>query len=163
MAIETPRHEAYACDERHPGQTHDDWITQMVRNLAELNSSEDRSEDAAFIGKITLADPARDYCLYDHPDEPIQCHRPKGHKGSHAQFPREGDFTAGGLMQIDPSDAHKILDNLRNNEEFHIKRDEMNAAVHLSTERVRYSPITSETIAQRERLEKLMQEQGIPQ
>lgn len=63
-------------------------------------------------------------------------------------------------MQLDPSDAQKILDSLRDNEEYHIKRDEMNAAIHRSTERVRYSPITSETIAQRERLEVLMREQG---
>lgn len=65
-------------------------------------------------------------------------------------------------MQIDPSDAQKILDVLVLNEEYHIKRDEMNAAIHRATETVRYSPITSETIAQRERLQKLMQEQGVP-
>jgi len=65
-------------------------------------------------------------------------------------------------MTIDPSDAQKILDILVDNEEFHIKRDEMNAAVHRSKERVRYSPITSETIAQRERLQALMHEQGVP-
>lgn len=167
MAIETPRHEAYACAERHPGQTHDEWIAQMVRNLAELESTEDRSDDAVFIGKVTLPDPeieqfiaGRDYCLFQHPDEPIQCHRPKGHAGNHAQFPREGDFMAGKL-QLDPSDAAKILDILRDNEEYHLKRDEMNAAIHRSTERVRWSPITSETIAQRERLETLMKEQGV--
>jgi len=65
-------------------------------------------------------------------------------------------------MQLDPSDAQKILDILVDNEEYHVKRDEMNAAIHRSTDRVRYSPITSETIAQRERLQALMREAGVP-
>lgn len=65
-------------------------------------------------------------------------------------------------MQIDASDAQKILDILADNEEYHIKRDEMNAAIHRSTDRVRYSPITTETQAQRQRLQELMREAGVP-
>lgn len=163
MAIETPRHAEYGCEDTHPGATHNEWIALEIKT-----GGTDASAGAAFIGKVTLPDPeleqfiaGRDYCLFEHPDEPIQCHRPKGHDGGHSQFPRESDFKEG-LMQIDPSDAAKILDSLRDNEEYHIKRDEMNAAIHRSTERVRYSPITSETIAQRERLEALMKEQGVP-
>jgi hypothetical protein len=59
--------------------------------------------------------------------------------------------------RIDRSDLLKILDALRGNEEFHRKRDEMNGALHLARE-VRYSPLTSETMAARERLEKLLSE-----
>jgi len=61
-------------------------------------------------------------------------------------------------MQIDKSDVQKILDVLIMNEEFHIHRDKMNGAIHLAKE-VRYSPITSETISAKERLEKLIAEE----
>jgi hypothetical protein len=57
--------------------------------------------------------------------------------------------------KIDESDLLKILDALKNNEDFHRKRDEMNGAIHLARE-VRYSPLTAETIAARERLESLL-------
>lgn len=60
-------------------------------------------------------------------------------------------------ITINKSDLLKILDALKGNEEFHRKRDEMNGAVHLARE-VRYSPLTSETIAARERLENLLRE-----
>lgn len=65
-------------------------------------------------------------------------------------------------MTIDPSDALKILDALVANEEFHKYRDNMNGTVHLARE-TRYSPLTSETIAARERLSTLMREQRVPQ
>lgn len=58
-------------------------------------------------------------------------------------------------MEIDKSDLLKILDALKANEEFHRNRDQMNGMIHLARE-VRFSPITSETIAARERLEKLL-------
>ena len=60
-------------------------------------------------------------------------------------------------MQIDKSDALKILDVLTVNETFHIHRDRMNSEIHLAKE-VRYSPITNETIAAKERLLKLIDE-----
>lgn len=65
------------------------------------------------------------------------------------------------VVNIDASDAQKILDVLADNEEYHTKRDEMNAAIHRATDKVRYSPITSETISARERLQALMREQGV--
>jgi hypothetical protein len=58
--------------------------------------------------------------------------------------------------KIDESELLKILDVLKGNEEFHTNRDRMNGAVHLAKE-VRYSPLTSETIAARERLEKILE------
>ena len=58
-------------------------------------------------------------------------------------------------IEIDKSDLLKILDALKGNEEFHTNRDRMNGVLHLAKE-VRYSPLTSETIAARERLEKLL-------
>jgi len=58
-------------------------------------------------------------------------------------------------MEIDKSDLLKILDTLKLNENFHRHRDLMNAEIHLAKE-TRFSPITSETIASRERLEKLL-------
>lgn len=60
-------------------------------------------------------------------------------------------------MEIDKSDLLKILDVLKSNEEFHTSRDRMNGALHLARE-VRYSPLTSETIAARERLEKILEQ-----
>jgi hypothetical protein len=60
-------------------------------------------------------------------------------------------------VNIHESDLLKILDALKNNEEFHRHRDLMNGAIHLARE-VRFSPLTSETIAARERLELLMAE-----
>lgn len=163
MAIETPRHAEFGCEEIHPGASHNDWIALEIKT-----GGTDNSDQAAFIGKIVLdnegvaevADqnkPDPGLCLAPHPvRRNAGCQRPVGHDGAHSGNP------GGPRMKIDQSDAAKILDNLRNNEEYHIKRDEMNAAVHLSTERVRYSPITTETINQRERLEALMREAGLP-
>jgi hypothetical protein len=59
-------------------------------------------------------------------------------------------------MKVDRSDLLKILDVLKANENFQYNRDKMNAAVHLARE-VRFSPLTTETIAARERLEKLLE------
>lgn len=61
-------------------------------------------------------------------------------------------------MKIDKSDLLKILDTLKANEEFHYHRDMMNAKLHLAGEVIELSPLTSETIAQRERLEMLLKE-----
>lgn len=63
-----------------------------------------------------------------------------------------------GTITVNESDLLKILDALKGNEEFHRKRDEMNGAVHLARE-IRYSPLTSETIAARERLQKIINEE----
>jgi hypothetical protein len=57
--------------------------------------------------------------------------------------------------EVHKSDLLKILDILKANEEFHRNRDLMNSKIHLATE-TRFSPITSETIAARERLEQLL-------
>jgi hypothetical protein len=59
------------------------------------------------------------------------------------------------MHSIDKSDLLKILDVLKANENFHRHRDLMNAGIHLATE-TRFSPITSETIGARERLEALI-------
>ena len=53
------------------------------------------------------------------------------------------------------SDLLKILDILRANEEFHRRRDEMNAVLHLASE-ICFSPLTSETISAREKLERIL-------
>lgn len=160
MAIETPRHAEFGCEEVHPGASHTDWITLEIKT-----GGTDNSDEAVFIGKITLPEPEQAEALEDvvpelcgarHPARRgVTCERPKGHDGQHNTLKED-------LMKIDGSDAAKILDVLRDNEEYHIKRDEMNAAIHRSTERVRYSPITTETINQRERLEALMREAGLP-
>lgn len=59
-------------------------------------------------------------------------------------------------MVIDRSDLLKIRDVLFSNEYFHRYRDMMNGEVHLAKE-VRFSPITSETISARERLDKILE------
>lgn len=59
-------------------------------------------------------------------------------------------------MEVDKSDLLKILDVLKWNEEFHRARDAMNGSLHLARE-VRYSPLTTETIAARERLQKTLE------
>jgi len=58
-------------------------------------------------------------------------------------------------MEIDKSDLLKVLDVLKDNEEFHRNRDKMNSAIHLARE-IRFSPITSETISAVERIEQLL-------
>jgi hypothetical protein len=60
------------------------------------------------------------------------------------------------MCQVDKSDLLKILDILKANESFHRYRDFMNASIHLATE-TRFSPLTSETISARERLEKILE------
>jgi len=60
-----------------------------------------------------------------------------------------------GMME--KSDILKVLDVLRGNEIFHRHRDEMNSALHLAKE-TRFSPLTSETISARERLEFILAE-----
>lgn len=60
------------------------------------------------------------------------------------------------MVDIDKSDLEKILDTLKANEEFHRHRDMMNGAVHLAKE-TRLSPLTTETISQRERVQFLLQ------
>jgi len=59
------------------------------------------------------------------------------------------------FMEVDKSDLLKILDVLKTNEEFHRNRDKMNSALHLAKE-IRFSPLTSETISARERIEILL-------
>jgi len=61
----------------------------------------------------------------------------------------------GETVEIDKIDLLKILDVLKVNEDFHRNRDLMNGSIHLAKE-VRFSPITSETISAKERLEKLL-------
>ena len=61
------------------------------------------------------------------------------------------------VIRADESDLLKLLDALKGNEDFHRHRDQMNGAVHLARE-VRFSPLTTETIAARERLEAMMNE-----
>ena len=58
--------------------------------------------------------------------------------------------------EVDDSDLRKVCDALSANEAFHRHRDLMNSAIHLARE-VRFSPLTSETIAARERIESMMQ------
>ena len=58
-------------------------------------------------------------------------------------------------MEIHESDAKKILDALTVAAEHHVYRDRMNGSLHLAKE-VRFSPLTSELISARERLEALL-------
>jgi hypothetical protein len=58
-------------------------------------------------------------------------------------------------IEVDPSDLQKLRDALALNVEFHKARDQMNGAAHSARE-VRYSPITSETIAALDRVDVLL-------
>lgn len=60
-------------------------------------------------------------------------------------------------MDIHRSDVEKVLDAIAHATEHHVYRDRMNGCLHLAKE-VRFSPLTSELIAARERLEKLLVE-----
>ena len=60
-------------------------------------------------------------------------------------------------MNIHRSDVEKVLDAVMHAAEHHVYRDRMNGSLHLAKE-VRFSPLTSELIAARERLEKLLVE-----
>lgn len=62
-------------------------------------------------------------------------------------------------VEVESSDLEKVLDVLERNSVFHHRRDEMNAEVHLSRD-VRYSPITSETEAAKERVSKILRTEG---
>ncbi len=63
-------------------------------------------------------------------------------------------------IEVDISDLEKIRDNLENNRDFHVARDTMNSELHLS-DKVRYSPLTSETEATYERVENLLSEKSL--
>jgi hypothetical protein len=56
-------------------------------------------------------------------------------------------------MEIDESDFLKIKDAIDQGVTFFVRRDEMNAAVHLGE--VRYSPLTSRFLAARDRMTEL--------
>ncbi len=58
-------------------------------------------------------------------------------------------------MEVSQADLEKLLDVLRANELFHRRRDEMNGSVHLA-QVVRWSPLTSETMAAVERLARIL-------
>lgn len=60
-------------------------------------------------------------------------------------------------MDIHRSDVEKVLDAISHAAQHHVYRDRMNGSLHLAKE-VRFSPLTSELIAARERLEKLLVE-----
>jgi hypothetical protein len=60
-------------------------------------------------------------------------------------------------MNIHRSDVEKVLDAVVHAAEHHAYRDRMNGSLHLAKE-VRFSPLTSELISARERLEKLLVE-----
>ena len=62
---------------------------------------------------------------------------------------------------VEEAGLRKVLDVLRENESFHRHRDQMNGAVHLARE-VRFSPLTSETIAARERVEEWLGHTALP-
>lgn len=65
------------------------------------------------------------------------------------------------IGEIHQSDLEKILDILKANEEFHRSRDKMNSSLHLAKE-IRFSPLTSETISARERLENILSLSEVP-
>ena len=54
-------------------------------------------------------------------------------------------------INVDSSDLLKIFDALQKANKYLVKRDEMNAAIHLATT-PRYSPITSTVESAKERL-----------
>ena len=58
-------------------------------------------------------------------------------------------------MNVHDSDLLKIRDALAAAEKFLVLRDEMNGSVHLAGQ-VRFSPLTSEVIAARERVDELV-------
>lgn len=59
-------------------------------------------------------------------------------------------------MNVQRSDLEKILDTLVAAERFFKRRDEMNAEVHLARD-VRYSPLTSATAAQCDRVRTMLE------
>lgn len=59
--------------------------------------------------------------------------------------------------KVQVSDLEKVWDVLKRNADFHIYRDKMNGELHLAGQ-VRLSPLTSETISAKERIENLLKE-----
>lgn len=59
-------------------------------------------------------------------------------------------------LRASRSDLEKILDTLVAAKRFFLRRDEMNAEVHLARE-VRYSPLTTECAAQCDRLRTMLE------
>lgn len=59
-------------------------------------------------------------------------------------------------IEVEESDLLKVRDALDGAGRFLVSRDEMNAAVHNSTN-VRYSPLTSTVVAERERLDAMLE------
>lgn len=55
------------------------------------------------------------------------------------------------MIKVQQSDLEKVLDAMVSAKKFFLRRDEMNAEVHLARE-VRYSPLTTECAAQCDRL-----------
>jgi hypothetical protein len=62
-------------------------------------------------------------------------------------------------VEVDSSDLLKIHDALGHARKFFVRRDEMNAAVHLG--QPRYSPITSEVEAASDRLLDILTDAGV--
>jgi hypothetical protein len=58
-------------------------------------------------------------------------------------------------IEVDESDLLKIQDALIANSEFHRARDKMNSMLHLARD-VRWSPITSETMAAEDRIRQIL-------
>lgn len=63
------------------------------------------------------------------------------------------------MIEIEHSDALKILDALTLAEEFFLLRDEMNARLHVARE-VRFAPLTSIVISERRRLNMIISDQS---
>jgi hypothetical protein len=59
------------------------------------------------------------------------------------------------MIEVHRSDLEKILDVLTIAAAHHVARDEMNAALHLA-KAARYSPLTSELLAERDRVTELL-------
>lgn len=58
-------------------------------------------------------------------------------------------------MEVHKSDLQKVYDTLVIAAEHHVYRDRMNGSLHLARE-TRWSPLTSELIAARDRVESLL-------
>lgn len=62
-------------------------------------------------------------------------------------------------VEVDTSDLYKLHDALGHAAAFHEHRDRMNATLHLANE-PRFSPLTSEVMAARERVEAIIESDG---
>lgn len=65
-----------------------------------------------------------------------------------------------GVVEVHRSDLEKILDVLNITLRHHVARDEMNACLHLA-QAARWSPLTSELMAERDRVAALLN-RGLP-